>query len=117
MANGVLPRVHGNTGKSKRKDRLTLNQIQDVVQFVMNYAGMCIAVEMCVCVCACACVCVCACACACACVCACVCVCVRVCVCVCVCVCKCACKRERASVKLNKIALLLHSCVYNYSFS
>ena len=59
VANGVLPRVHGNTGKSKRKDRLTLNQIQDVVQFVMNYAGMYTAVEMCVCVCVRACVCVC----------------------------------------------------------
>ena len=102
MANGVLPRVHGNTGKSKRKDRLTLHQIQDVVQFVMNYAGMCTAVEM-MCVCAYVCVCMC--------VCVCVCVCVRVCVRVCVC------KRERASVKLSKIALLLHSCVYNYSFS
>ena len=102
VANGVLPRVHGNTGKSKRKDRLTLNQIQDVVQFVMNYAGMCIAVEMCVRVCV-TCVCVRACMCA--------------CMCMCVCVCMCACKRERASVKLSKIALLLYSCVYNYSFS
>ena len=70
VANRVLPRVHGNTGKSKRKDRLTLNQIQDVVHFVMNYAGMCIAaVEVCVCACACTCVCACMCACACACVC------------------------------------------------
>ena len=51
VANGVLPLVHGNTGKSKRKDRLILNQIQDVVQFVMNYDGMCTAVEMSVCVC------------------------------------------------------------------
>ena len=87
---GVLPRVHGNTGKSKRKDRPTLNQIQDVIQFVMNYAGICIAVEMCVCVCVCVCacvrVCVCVCACACACVCVCVCACVRVCVHVCVCI-------------------------------
>ena len=49
VANRVLPRVHGNTGKSKRKDRLTLKQIQDVVQFVMNYAGTYTAVEMCVC--------------------------------------------------------------------
>ena len=89
----------------KRKDRLTLNQIQDVVQFVMNYAGMCIAVEVCVCVCVCVRVRVRVHACACA--------CLRVCVRACVCMC--ACKRE--SVKLNKIALLLHSCVYNYSFS
>ena len=46
MANGVVARVHGNKGKSHRKDRLTLNQIQDVVQFIMNYAGACISVEM-----------------------------------------------------------------------
>ena len=60
VANGVLPRVHGNTGKSKGKDRLTRNQIQDVVQFVINYAGMCIACRgVCVCACACACVCMC----------------------------------------------------------
>ena len=91
MANGVLPRVHGNTGKSKRKDRLTLHQIQDVVQFVMNYADMCTAVEMYVCV--------------------------RACVCkrerasMKLYVCVHACARERASMKLSKIALLLHSCV------
>jgi len=37
--NGVLARVHGNKGKSNRKDKLTLEQIQDV-QFIMNYAGV-----------------------------------------------------------------------------
>ena len=57
VAHGVLPRVHGNIGKRKRKDRLTLNQIQDVIQFVMNYAGMYTAVEMCVRSSACVCVC------------------------------------------------------------
>ena len=61
MANGVVSRVHSNTGKSKMKDRLTLNQIQDVVQFIMNYAGMYTAVEMCVCLSTCVCVCVCVC--------------------------------------------------------
>jgi hypothetical protein len=40
MANGVMPHVHDNRGKSNRKDKLTLNQIQDVVQFIMNYAGV-----------------------------------------------------------------------------
>ena len=39
-ANGVEARVHGNKGKSNRKDKLTLKQIQDVVQFIMNYAGV-----------------------------------------------------------------------------
>ena len=39
-ANGVVARVHGNTVKSRRRDRLTLKQIQDVVQFIMNYAGV-----------------------------------------------------------------------------
>ena len=51
MANGVVARVHGNKGKSHRKDRLTLKQIQDVIQFIMNYAGVCTSVEMCVCMC------------------------------------------------------------------
>ena len=37
MANGVVARVHGNKGKSRRKDRLTLQQIEDVVQFVPGY--------------------------------------------------------------------------------
>ena len=41
LDNGVVARVHGNKGKSSRKERLTLKQIQDVVQFIMNYAGVC----------------------------------------------------------------------------
>ena len=41
MANGVVARVHGNKGKSRRKDRLTMQRMQDVVQFIMNYAGVC----------------------------------------------------------------------------
>ena len=39
-ASGVVARVHGNRGKSNRKDRLTLQEIEDVVQFIMNYTGM-----------------------------------------------------------------------------
>ena len=39
MANGVAARVHGNKGKG-RKLGLTLEQIQDIVQFIMNYAGV-----------------------------------------------------------------------------
>ena len=39
-ASGVVSRVHGNRGKSNRKDRLTLQEIEDVVQFIMNYIGM-----------------------------------------------------------------------------
>ena len=41
MASGVVARVHGNTGKRK-KTGLSLTQIQDVVQFIMNYAGVCV---------------------------------------------------------------------------
>ena len=40
LANGVVPRVHGNMGKS-RKVGLSLKEIQDIVQFIMNYAGVC----------------------------------------------------------------------------
>ena len=40
LANGVVPRVHGNKGKS-RKVGLSLKEIQDIVQFIMNYAGVC----------------------------------------------------------------------------
>ena len=47
MANGVVARVHGNKGNSHRKDRLTLKQIEDVIQFIMNYAGVCMFVCMC----------------------------------------------------------------------
>ena len=36
---GVVARVHGNKGK-KRKLGLTLKEIQDVVQFILNYAGV-----------------------------------------------------------------------------
>ena len=34
MVNGVVARVYGHKGKSHRKDR------QDVVQFIVNYAGV-----------------------------------------------------------------------------
>ena len=40
MASGVVARVHGNKGKPKKKG-LSLKQIQDIVQFIMNYAGVC----------------------------------------------------------------------------
>ena len=40
MASGVVARVHGNKGKPK-KTGLSLKQIQDIVQFIMNYAGVC----------------------------------------------------------------------------
>ena len=40
LASGVVPRVHGNKGKS-RKVGLSLEEIQDIVQFIMNYAGVC----------------------------------------------------------------------------
>ena len=49
VANGVVARVHGNKGKSRRKDKLTLKQIQDVVQFIMNYAGVCTSLSRCLC--------------------------------------------------------------------
>ena len=50
VANGVVARVNGNKGKSRRKDKLTLKQIQDVVQFIMNYAGVCTSLSRCLCV-------------------------------------------------------------------
>ena len=64
-ASGVVPRIHGNKGKRK-KTGLSLTQVQDVVQFIMNYAGVSRSVEkggggesVCVCVCVCVCMCVC----------------------------------------------------------
>ena len=39
MASGLVARVHGNTGKRKQLG-LSLMQIQDVVQFILNYAGV-----------------------------------------------------------------------------
>ena len=39
MASGVIARVHGNKGKQKKLG-LSLKQIQDEVQFIMNYAGV-----------------------------------------------------------------------------
>ena len=41
MASGVTARVHGNKGKQKKLG-LSLKEIQDVVQFIMSYAGACI---------------------------------------------------------------------------
>ena len=38
LVNGVVARVHGNTGKWKLG--LSLKQIQDIVQFILNYAGV-----------------------------------------------------------------------------
>ena len=58
LAGGVAARVHGNKGKTK-KFGLKLKEIQDIVQFIMNYAGVCTcrgerqSVCMCVCVCVC----------------------------------------------------------------
>ena len=54
---GVAARVHGNKGKST-KLRLSLKEIQDVVQYVMNYAGVYVCSEMgrvskCMCMCMC----------------------------------------------------------------
>jgi len=37
-ANRVVAKAHSNKGKSNKKDKLTLKQIQDV-QFIMNYGG------------------------------------------------------------------------------
>ena len=42
-------------GKSRRKDKLTLKQIQDVVQFIMNYAGVCTSLSRCLCLSVCEC--------------------------------------------------------------
>ena len=44
MTSGVVARVHRNTEKHK-KTGLSMNQIQEIVQFIMNYAGMCRSVE------------------------------------------------------------------------
>ena len=44
MVSGVVARVYGNTGKHK-KTGLSLDQIQEIVQFIMNYAGVCRSVE------------------------------------------------------------------------
>ena len=41
---GVVARVHGSKGKRK-KTGLSLKQIQDIVQFIMNYAGVCRSVD------------------------------------------------------------------------
>ena len=38
IANGVVARVHGGTGKPKNHS-LSLSQIRDIVQFILNYAG------------------------------------------------------------------------------
>ena len=38
LVNGLVARVHGNTGKWKLG--LSLKQIQDIVQFILNYAGV-----------------------------------------------------------------------------
>ena len=45
LTRGVAARVHGNKGKST-KFRLSLQEIQDVVQYVMNYAGVYVCSEM-----------------------------------------------------------------------
>ena len=36
MANGVEARVHGNKGRTLNKNWMTLTQVQNVVQFIMN---------------------------------------------------------------------------------
>ena len=38
LMNGPAVRVHGNTGK-RPKHHLTLRQIKDIVQFILNYTG------------------------------------------------------------------------------
>ena len=40
MVSGVVARVHGNKGRWK-KTGLSLKEVQDVIQFIMNYAAMC----------------------------------------------------------------------------
>ena len=40
MSNGVVVRFHSNTGKLKKLG-LSLKEIQDVVQFILKYAGVC----------------------------------------------------------------------------
>ena len=39
LVNGVVARVHGNIGKRKKLG-LSLKQIEDIVQFILNYAGV-----------------------------------------------------------------------------
>ena len=39
LTNGPTVRVHGNKGK-KPKHHLTLDQIKDVIQYVLNYTGL-----------------------------------------------------------------------------
>lgn len=41
MESGLVPRVHGNKDMNRRKLKLTLKDIRDVVQFILNYAGVC----------------------------------------------------------------------------
>ena len=40
MSSGVVARVHGNSGKKKLG--LSLKEIEDVVQFNLDYAGVCV---------------------------------------------------------------------------
>ena len=40
LVNGVVARVHGNIGKRKKLG-LSLKQIEDIVQFILNYTGVC----------------------------------------------------------------------------
>ena len=41
VSSGVVARVHGNTGKRKKLG-LSFKEIEDVVQFILNYAGACV---------------------------------------------------------------------------
>ena len=51
----MVARVHGNKVKETRtRSRFRI----DVVQFIMNYAGVCTSVKIFVCVCVCVCACV-----------------------------------------------------------
>ena len=43
VSSGVVARVHGNTGR-KKKLGLSLRETEDVVQFILNYAGVCVCV-------------------------------------------------------------------------
>jgi hypothetical protein len=45
LTRGVAARVHGNKGRST-KWRLSLKEIEDVVQYIMNYAGVYVCSEM-----------------------------------------------------------------------
>ena len=46
LTRGVAARVHGNKGRST-KWRLSFKEIQDVVQYVMNYAGVYVCSDTC----------------------------------------------------------------------